>query len=432
MNKIHLRLALLLCTTHFTVQPSLPPLGMFLPYDINIKMKKPGLRNAQINVLGEKSYKVQGYATDNKEDTTFLVNVLQVYEEKQNIVSMYQGYDINGNIVQTLTTPFTQLLDSIAGGPGGGVSNLNNGLYTPTANLSCGQFAVSGVYGLGQGFYLSAYLPFYFAKMSNTKWTYSGTNALFSDIAIQQELVDTFAQDALKYFGLHIGNWNTKGLGDLTVLAEWQRDFPQRRPTLRNVQANARIGIIVPTALKSCDNVVFPVYFGSNGAVGLPFGGGLSFNLGNVADLGFSAQFWYYWSNEQIRRVKTFATQTTLLFPIQTQTYVQHAIIQNFNLNGSVYSFCKRFQLKGLYQYWRQGRDVLIPFNSSIHADVINSAISLDEKTRHQFSLFGIFCPHNEDFKKIVPQFEIFWKVATNGMRDAIASSYGAQLSVTF
>lgn len=431
MNTIHRRLVIILFSTMSTAY-TLPPLGMFVPYDINIKLKKPATGHFQCNVFGEKSYNVRGYATDSKEETTSLVNVLQIYEPAQNVISLYQGYDGSGSVIQTMTTPFTQLLDSIAGGPGGGVSNLNNGIFKPTGTLSCGQLSFSSSYGAGKGFYISAYLPFYFAKLTNTAWQYAGTNSLFSDQKIQQELITSFAQDAQKYFDLNIGNWNRKGLGDLTIMAEWQRDFPQQRPTLKNVQAMARMGISVPTSLSGCDTVIMPVAFGADGAVGLPFGGGISINLGNVCEIGFSGQFWYYWSNEKIRRIKTFATQTTLLQPILTKTYKEHSIVQNFNLHGIIYSFCKRFSLKGIYQYWRKGDDTLIPFSSNFNFDVVNSALSLKEETRHQFGVLLAYSPNIGEFEKYIPQFEIFWKTATNGMRTAVASTYGAQLSLIF
>jgi|GEM_PF-813916 len=432
MNTIHRQLILIVCAiTHMTYS-DLPPLGLFVPYDINIKQRKPSTGKFQTVVLGENSYTSNGYATDSKEELTFVVNPLQIYEPIQNVVSLYQGFDASGNITQTITSPFTQLLDSIAGGAGGGVSSLGNGLFQPSGKLSCAQLSLGATYGCGQGFYISAYLPFYFAKLSNVNWVYLGDNNLFAGQTIQTELVTNFQDDALKYFDLNIGGWNRKGLGDLAILAEWQRDFPQRRPTLRNVQINGRIGVTFPTAIDNCQNIIMPINFGADGAVGLPFGGGLTLVLGDVVDVGFSGQFWYYWSNEKLRRIKTFPTQTTLLEPILTNTCKQYSIIQNFNLFASVYSFCKRFTVKGLYQYWRKGQDTLIPYSSNFNFDIVNSSRSLDEVTRHQFCVFGTYSPLQGDFHKCIPQFEIFWKGSTNGMRTVVASTYGAQISLVF
>lgn len=432
MNVYKKFLFIVACSIQVTAS-TLPPAGLFYPYDINIKQKKPGYKNWQCLTFGENSYRIQGYATDMpKEEKTFLKNPLQIYEEYQNIVSMYQGYNADGSLTQTLTTPFTELLDSIAGGPGGGVSNYQNGIFKPTGNLSCAEFSIGTITNVGHGFYISAYLPFYFAKLSNVNWEYKGNNALFSDAKIQTELVDSFQQDALEYFDLNVGNWKKRGLGDLAVLAEWQSDFPQyKRKTLKSVQVNIRAGLTFPTAKKSSENVIMPINFGS-GTVGIPFGAGLTLNLADFIDLGFSGQFWYYWNSEKIYRVKSFPTQTTLLLPALAHAQKHFAIIQNFNLHATIYSFCKRFALKSFYEYWRKGEDSLISLDNNFNYETINSSLNLAEVTRHQFTFMLMYAPKRDDFKRVVPQFEFFWKLAVNGMRSAIASSYGGQFSIIF
>lgn len=430
---IYLQIFFIITCSLKALASTLPPAGLFVPYDINIKQKKPSVKNWQCLAFGENSYHVQGYATDlPKEEKTFMVNPLQIYEPIQNVVSMYQGYDASGSIVQTISTPFTELLDSIAGGPGGGVSNYENGIFKPTGKLSCAEFALGTIYGIGHGFYVSAFLPFYFAKLCDVHWGYKGNNSLFSDEKIQQELIDSFCQDAKTYFDLNIGGWKKRGLGDLAVIAEWQQDFPQiQRKTLRNVQINARVGITFPTAKKPFENIIMPIDFGS-GTIGIPFGGGLSMNLGNIFELGFSGQFWYYWSNEQVRRIKTFPTQTTLLLPTLANTQKDFAMIQNFNLHAIIYSFCKRFALKSFYEYWRKGEDKIIPLCNDFNHTTVNSALNLAEQTRHQFCFMLMYAPKKDDFKRVIPQFEFFWKISTNGMRSVAASSYGGQFSLIF
>ncbi|MFA5998479.1 MAG: hypothetical protein WC747_00460 [Candidatus Babeliales bacterium] len=411
---------------------AITPLGMFVPYDINLRLKKPAVKNWQGHILGEKSYNVKGFATDCAEEETFEVNVLQIYEPIQNVVSMYQGFDTNGATVQKLSTPFTQLLDSIAGGPGGGVSNLENGIYRPTGTLSCGQIALGTTYSFSNSFYVSAYLPIYFAKLCNVQWQYLGNNYLFSGEKIQQELIDSFAQDSQKYFGLCVNGWKQSGPGDLTVLLEWQQDFPQRRQVLRNVQANIRVGLSFPTGVKTNEHIIMPVSFGADGAVGLPFGGGLSMKLGTVGEVGFSGQFWYFWSNQKLRRIKSFPTQTSLLLPTLTQTFKQYAFLQNFNLHAQIFSPSQRYSFKTFYQYWRKQKDTLTTICPDFNFEVVNSSLSIDEMTRHDIALVAVYSPLRGDYERVIPQFEIFWKNSFKGMRAAIASTYGAQFSLIF
>ena len=410
---------------------SVTPLGMLTPYDINIRFKKPAPHHFYFNVMGEKSYNVKGYATDDCLEKSFLTNPLQIYENQQNIISMYQGIDNQGN-VEIISAPFTQLLDSIAGGAGGGVSNLENGLFTPTGKFCAGQVAFSGMYALGHDLFISAHLPVYFVKLHCVDWQYSGNNELFSGARIQEELVSTFTQDAKNIFNLNVEGWKKHGPGDLTLLLEWQKDFPQRRQMLKNVQSNIRLGLSLPTGCKADETVLMSTPFGADGSVGVPFGGGLGMNLANCAEIGFSGQFWYFWSNEKERRIKSFPTQTTLLLPLITHATREYSFTQNFNLYAKVFSLCKKFTLKFGYQYWRRGEDVITPTNTNFYHEVVNSDLRLQETTKHFVLLALTYSPLSNDFKKVVPQLQLFWKGAVKGSRSAIASTAGAQFSLIF
>lgn len=400
------------------------PLNLFEPYDINIRLKKPAKNHFYFSALGEKSYNVKGYATDCDEEKTFLVNPLQIYEPQQNLIALYQGVDPS-------KSNFLKILDTIAGGPGGGVSNIQNGLFTPTGTFSAGQVAFSGMYGLGEGFFVSAHLPVYFVKLHSVCWEHSGTNTLFSGEQIQL-LADAFGQDTQELFNLDTTDWKKNGIGDLTFMVEWQKDFPQRRPVLKSVQPNIRVGLSIPTSDDTCENVIMPVPFGADGSLGIPFGGGLGVNLANHAELGFSGQFWYYWSNQKERRIKTFPTQTSLLYPTAAEATKEFSFIQNFNLHGQVFSKCKRFTLKFCYQYWRKGDDVITPLGSQFNPQIANTAPQLEERTQHDVFIAFTYSPLKDDFERVIPQLQLFWKGAVKGMRAALVSSVGAQFSLIF
>ncbi len=413
-------------TLHITqlVQPA--PFGLFEPYDINIMtcLKKPAQHHWYLGVLGEKSYSVKGYATDCTEEEVFLVNPLQIYEPIQNIISMYQGDEANNS-------ELVQLLNGIAGGHGGGVSNFGDGLFIPTGKFCVGQAALSAIYGLKHSFYIGAYLPIYFVKLHSVHWKYAGDNTLFSGQEIQ-DLSEAFQHDAKNLFDLNTGGWKRHGVGDFTLLAEWQREFPQNRPVLKNVQPNLRVGLSFPTSGCTNENVIMATPFGADGSMGIPFGGGLNIDLVNHLDFGFAGQFWYFWNNEKDRRIKTFPTQTSLLFPTVTPTIKQFAFIQNFDLYVQAYSFCKRLSLKFCYQYWRKGEDVLTPVSANFSPEIANSALQLAERTEHDVFLALTYCPKANDFKRVYPQAQLFWKGAVKGTRANIASTAGAQVSFVF
>lgn len=409
------------------IQPA--PLGLFEPYDINIRLRKPAQNHFYAGVLGEKSYSVKAYTTYSNDDNcddeeTIQVNPLQVYEKAQNFISMYQGDDYDNS-------EFVQLLNNIAGGPGGGVSNAENGMFEPCGKFCVGQVALSTIYAAKHNFYVSAYLPIYFVKLHSVSWHYLGNDTLFSGAEIQ-ELASAFAQDAKNLFNLSTCGWKKNGPGDLTFLTEWQRDFPQMRPVLKSVQPNLRIGISFPTGCSANEDVIMPVPFGADGSISIPFGGSLDINLANAVDFGFSGQFWYFWNNEKDRRIKTFPTQTSLLFPTVTPVIKEHAFIQNFNLYAQSYCLSRRLALKFCYQYWRKGEDILCPVNPEFSSIVANTAPQLAERTEHDIFLALSYSPKASDFKRAFPQAQLFWKGSVKGYRAVLASTAGLQVSVIF
>lgn len=400
------------------------PLGLFEPYDINIRLRKPGQNNFYVGVLGEKSYDVKGYATDACEEATIEVNPLQIYEPQQNFISLYQGVNPNNS-------EFIQLINSIAGGPGGGVSNYENGLFIPCGNLKAEQLAISTIYGLPRNFYIGTYLPLYSVQLDSVHWKYAGNSILFSGQEIQ-ELVDAFEHDAKNLFGLSTKNWKRQGAGDLTLLMEWQRDFSQIRPVLKNVQPNVRFGISIPVGCKTNQNIIMPVPFGADGSISIPFGGGLTMNLATNVDVGFSGQFWYYLNNEKERRIKTFETQTSLLYPITTRAIIEYAFLQNFNLFAQAYCFGKRLSVKFCYQYWRKGDDRITPIDTLYNFEIANTAPQLLETTAHDVFFTLTYGPKQTDFKRVIPQAQLFWKASVKGMRAALASTAGFQFAIVF
>ena len=400
------------------------PLGLFEPYDINIRLRKPAQHHFYAGILGETSYKIKGYATNECDDTVFEVNPLQIYEPIQNIIPLYQGQNYNNS-------EFIQLLNNIAGGPGGGVSNLENGLFIPNGKFYAGQAAITSMYAVKHHFFISAYLPVYVVKLNCIKWDYAGNNTLFSGAEIQ-DLANAFEKDAKNLFGINTNSWQRHGIGDLTFLFEWQQDFYQIRPVLKSVQPNLRFGLSIPTGKKADENIIMPVPFGADGAISIPFGGSLTMDLANHVDVGFSAQFWYIFNNEKDRRIKTFQTQTSLLYPVITNTIKQHAFIQNFNLFAAAYSICKRLSLKFCYQYWRKGEDVITPIDANFSAIVANSAPQLFERTEHDVFFALTYSPKSTDFKRVFPQAQLFWKGSVKGSRAIISSTAGAQLSFVF
>lgn len=160
-----LLITLLICSVSLSIIQAQPPLGLFNQYDINVLQKKPTPRNSQIQVFSENSIKVKGFATDSKEEETYKVNPLAIYERSQNFMGIYQSASPTGLVIDK--TDLKQLLDSVTGGLGGGVILSNDIQLEPTACLSISQCSFSYMYGISKGFFISAYMPVYYPSLYN-------------------------------------------------------------------------------------------------------------------------------------------------------------------------------------------------------------------------------------------------------------------------
>src|SRR3990167_510659 len=110
------------------------PLGFLEPYNFMIEAEPIfGKSRFQLTVLTELSYDDVSFDGQGNQ-----VNALQIYEPQQNVLGLFQGLE---NASQ-----FNQLVNSLAGGSGGGVNNSENGLFTPTGNFNGAQIAFLGSY----------------------------------------------------------------------------------------------------------------------------------------------------------------------------------------------------------------------------------------------------------------------------------------------
>ena len=393
-------------------------LGLLNPYDF---MTEPacsmGQSKFQWSIISEFGYKSQGFDVDSNE-----VNALQIYETQQNLLGLFQGY-------QASQSQFNNIINQVAGA--NGVQNSENGLFTPTGNFSASQCALSGIYNFYDSFYFKVFLPIHTVKLSDVSWNYTGNSNYFSGANIQEQLVSSFEADAKKLFGLSVGDWSETGVGDLTCLIDYKKNFPQGRNVLRNVCANLGWGLSFPTGKKSNPDVIMSIPFGNDGSVSMPFGGGLDLNIARYLQCGFRGQFFYFWGNEKERRVKTFARQTTLLLPEKINTYKDYGFVQNFGLYAQMYNLAGGLSCKFAYEYLRKSEDTIAVDSTGFSYELINTDLSLEETTQHQVIVALAFdSGFTKKIKKMHPQVTTFVKIPFNGSYSNLVSSVGVQLSL--
>ncbi|MBP6869263.1 hypothetical protein KBC04_00030 [Candidatus Babeliales bacterium] len=396
------------------------PLGFLEPYNFMIE-SEPLLPKSkwQWNFFTQTSFDTKSFNGEAEP-----VNALQIYEPQQNFLGLFQGDE---------NSQFNQLINSIAAGAGGGVNNGQNGLFTPTGDFSGYQVAFLSSYRFHNNCYFKVSLPVYNLQLSNVVWEYTGNNQTFSGEQIESDLVNSFLLDAQNLFDLDLQGWKVSGLGDLAMLLDYIGDFPQGRTVLRNVRVHGRLGLTFPTGVQSNENWLMSQPFGADGSMTMPFGGGLDINLGRYFQCGFRGQFSYIWGNLKERRVPTFYSQTTLLFPSVLPAFKNHGITQLFDLYAQIYNPFGGLSFKVAYEYFYKPVDSLSVSKPGFDYALLNTTQDLDEITRHNFiCLLNFDSGFLDKHDKIHPQLGVYVNIPFNGSFMTAASTIGVQLSLDF
>lgn len=396
------------------------PLGFLEPYNFMIE-SEPLLPKTvwQWNFFTQTSFDTKSF-----DGQGLPVNALQIYEPRQNMLALFQG---------SQDSKFNQMINSIAGGAGGGANNLENGFFTPTGDFSGYQVAFLSSYRFHNNCYFKVSLPVYNLQLSNVVWDYAGNNTTFSGQQIESELVNSFLIDAQDLFGLSLQGWKTSGLGDLAMLLDYIGDFPQGRTVLRNVRVHGRLGLTFPTGQLANENWLMSQALGADGSVTMPFGGGLDINLGRYFQCGFRGQFSYIWGNLKERRIPTFYSQTTLLYPTVLPTYKNYGMTQLFDLYAQIYNPVGGLSFKVAYEYSFKSIDTLSVARTGVDYNIINLDLNLDEITRHNFiCLLSFDSGFLDKHDKIHPQLGVYVNIPFNGSFMTAASTVGVQLSLDF
>lgn len=397
------------------------PLGFLEPYNFMIEAEPIyGKSKYQFTMLTQLSYDNVSFNEEGDQ-----VNALQIYEPEQNLLGLFQGL---GNASQ-----FNQLVNSLAGGSGGGVNNGENGLFTPTGKFDGSQVALLASYMFHQHCYFKVSIPVYKVNLTDVNWVYTGNNETFAGQAIQTQLVNSFTSEALQDFNLSTGNYSQAGFGDVTMLLDYVCDYPQGRSLLRNVRVHLRLGLSVPTGIVVDENQIMSVPFGNDGSVGLPFGGGLDVNLGRYFQCGFRGQFFYLWGNAKLRRVANYPSQTSLLLPQVAMVYKEYGFVQQFDLYAQAYNIVGGLSLKLAYEYYRKAQDQISVQTPGFGYEQVNTDLRLNEQTRHNMiAVLSFDSAFLKNINRIHPQASIFLNMPFNGSFASLVSTVGLQLTLDF
>lgn len=388
------------------------------PYDSLVRAERKDDCTFQLKLLGQGSFScAKGFDEDGCK-----VNILRIWNEDQNALKMLDGFDPATAIGQTRV--------HVSANDDGA-----RGHFLVDGDLSAHGLAFSSRWCLPQNFSFVAHIPFYFMNMKNVAWSEQTQEVTADDYRTKQYLTDDFFANVRELGdGLELGGWRRYGIGDISLLLEWLRDFPQAKPFLKNVRLNARAGINVPTGKRRDEDKLFALPFGGDGATGVTFGAGIDLTFRSYLRAGVDVSLQHLFGNTKCRRVKTHEDQTELLLLGKTNAFKDFGLSQQFSLYAQGYRLFEGFSCTLGYQFFRHGDDTLSLFDHEFSQEIANTAKSLQEWTMHNafFSLSYDFGSDDESDSKYHPYISVFVKVPFNGRSSALVNTVGAVLSVNF
>jgi len=391
--------------------------GGLIPYDTLIRPTFTNKYRWQLAGYAETGYhNAHGFNDDGEK-----VNVLRIWNDQQNALSMLEGVDADTNIGQLRSA----LLDS------------NNGIrghFNVSGDLKL-DFNVSFAARLffAQDWSIGLYLPVYKMHLKNVLFQDVTPNLDNDDKLVRELLTNNLAANVKELGGLDIGGWTRHGLGDLALIVDWFRDFKQYKPFLKCVRVNWRWGIVFPTGLKENNDLIFALPFGYDGAFAMPFGLGLDLNLGSHFKTGLDVQLTQIFGNKRTWRIKTQEDQTELLLLNKAHAYKDYGLVQRFNLYVELYRFAKGLSFTVGYQFLKEGATEI-----SLTSQEFSSAIANTSRQLEEFTMHYVIAKATYDFgvhkrcRRVRPEWSVYVRSPFNGKNVALIPTIGTVFSIDF
>ncbi|MGE0009486.1 MAG: hypothetical protein AB7F19_03005 [Candidatus Babeliales bacterium] len=423
------------CSTSF----ALFRINVFRPYDINLRTHRWDCEPIQITGWAEIGTHTKAYNRDGEK-----VNPLQLFQFTHNAVAMLGGITpINQEqkiLLQRVgmlapyepTSPITAFTEPLRG----------NMRFTGDFDYK-GGFGINARYVFPYNISLAVFVPFYSMKLKNVRIVDLTSQENFDpqDVRVRQLITNNFV-DVVHLFdpALNLDGWKKTGIGDVAVMVEWWRDFPQGKPWLKNVSLNIRGGVSFPTGIKTDVNDLFSVPFGCDGSTALVFGAGIDLDWFNCLPFinqlrgGLDVQFWQIFGNTRERRIKTAPTQTDLFYLVKDRAFIDPGFAQQYNLYLETHHLVRGLSLSATYQFVKQSRSHVTLFNNNNSELIANSSKALKAWKVFQL-LFAAEYDTLYDVSPdalIKPQFKLIYKLPVAGKRVIACDTITAVMSFNF
>ena len=387
------------------------------PYDTLIRPTFNNQRAWQLAFYTEGGYhNAKGFNDDGE-----IVNPLRIWNAQQNALAMLEGFPTDSPISQLRS----QLLDCDNGIRGR--FNVCGDLQMNFNSSFAARFFFANDWSIG------LYLPVYQMKLKDVTFQDLTPNLDNLDKLVHRLLTDNLATNVQQLGCLNIGDWQRDGVGDLTMLIEWFRDFKQNKQFLKCVRVNWRTGLGFPTGLRENQNLLFAVPFGYDGAVSMPFGLGIDLTLGTNFKCGIDVQLTQIFGHTRSRRIKTDIEQTELLLLQTASAFRDYGLVQRFNLYVELFRFLKGLSFKVGYQFLKQGDSEISLKTEQFSNTIANTSPRFEDFTMHHLITkftydFGVHNPAG----RTRPELGLFTRQPFNGKNVALVPTVGFVMSVDF
>lgn len=396
---------------------SIHAMNLLQPWEPLIRPEYSSVRPFQLYTFIEAGFNDVGFNAEGES-----VNVLQIYDCDQDALKMLDGFPVASPIGQKRIQ-----VDADDDGV--------RGHFKVCGDLrQLASFSFSLRWFFTRAFSLGFYLPFYSMRLSDVCWRDLTQDINEQDFRVKKLLTDDFFYNVCQLGGLDLGGWQRTGPGDATLMLEWYKDFRQGKPLLKSSRLNWRVGLTLPTGLRTDEDKLFAIPFGYDGSFSIPYGLGLDLIFGNHLRLGLDVQLTHIFDNTKTRRIKTNLDQTDLLFLEKTCAHKDWGMVQRFDLYAELYRFLSGLSARVGYQYLKQGDSTLSFPTNEFSARIANTAQSLQDYTFHLIMprLTYDFQANLSSDCAARPQLGFFGRFPFNGKRVALVSTVGVVLSVDF
>lgn len=402
------------------------PINVFRPYDINLRPPRWDCSPWQVTTYVENGYKTHSVSGKKAES-----NILHIWQETEDAISMLKGFDDD--------TPMTQLLNDMQAAVGGVlVENDMRGHFSLHGNFDVTGFGFFTRYHFPHNFTLGLYVPFYAMNLNNIKLQdlTSKSTLDINDVVVKDMLTDSFFDKVAEFDpSLDLRNgWDRIGIGDIALLAEWYRDFPQAKPILKNVALDIRAGINIPTGLKTQVDELLSIPFGNDGATGLIAGGGIQVTWFGHICAGIDFEFLQLFGTTRMRRIKTHPDQTDFFLLAKDRAHKDFGFSQRYNLFFEFDPIIDGLSVSAAYQFFKHSKDTLALCSTRFSNIAANTAASLKEWTMHHiiFKVAYDFQYMADPQTAFRPQIMAFYKLPFNGKHAVLVNSVGIAVTMNF